>query len=298
MVWANFLDSSLLKYSGRGRRNEGQADRKKKHRAASEQPDFSLSLSSNPKQKPKYVLAAAAMIETEGKNPSGMVDYETKKKRKRRQKKEKYRVVSEESEQMESHSLDTEREEEEDEFGVSFEKREVVLIEDDGDGKRECIEIKKNKKCKRGELAKAKKGEEKLGGEEEREEDDEAKYEEKKAEINIGSGIVTTEKFESWPISELTLKAIREMNFECLTQIQAKAIPPLLEGEDVLGAARTGSGKTLAFLIPVVELLHHVHFRPRNGTGVIVISPTRELAIQTHAVAKHLLKYHSQTLGL
>ena len=63
-------------------------------------------------------------------------------------------------------------------------------------------------------------------------------------------------------------------------QIQARAIPPLLEGKDVMGAARTGSGKTLAFLIPAVELLYNVKFSPRNGTGVIIICPTRELAIQ------------------
>ncbi|KAF7822239.1 DEAD-box ATP-dependent RNA helicase 27 [Senna tora] len=81
-------------------------------------------------------------------------------------------------------------------------------------------------------------------------------------------------------------------------QIQARAIPPLLMGKDVLGAARTGSGKTLAFLIPAVELLYNVQFTPRNGAGVIVICPTRELAIQTHAVAKELLKNHSQTLAL
>lgn len=53
-----------------------------------------------------------------------------------------------------------------------------------------------------------------------------------------------------------------------------------MEGKDVLGAARTGSGKTLAFLIPAVELLFKERFSPRNGTGVIVICPTRELAIQ------------------
>lgn len=63
-------------------------------------------------------------------------------------------------------------------------------------------------------------------------------------------------------------------------QIQARAIPPFLVGKDVLGAARTGSGKTLAFLIPAVELLHHICFTPRNGAGVIVICPTRELAMQ------------------
>lgn len=63
-------------------------------------------------------------------------------------------------------------------------------------------------------------------------------------------------------------------------QIQARAIPPLLEGKEVMGAARTGSGKTLAFLIPAVELLYNIKFTARNGTGVIIICPTRELAIQ------------------
>ncbi|CAL9061003.1 unnamed protein product [Musa banksii] len=113
-----------------------------------------------------------------------------------------------------------------------------------------------------------------------------------------GFGILTSEPFSRVPLSDLTMKAIQEMGFENMTQIQARAIPPLLAGKEVMGAARTGSGKTLAFLIPAVELLHNIHFMPRNGTGVIIICPTRELAIQTHAVAKDLLKYHSQTLGL
>ncbi|XP_009408700.3 DEAD-box ATP-dependent RNA helicase 27 [Musa acuminata AAA Group] len=113
-----------------------------------------------------------------------------------------------------------------------------------------------------------------------------------------GFGILTSEPFSRLPLSDLTVKAIQEMGFENMTQIQARAIPPLLAGKEVMGAARTGSGKTLAFLIPAVELLHNIHFMPRNGTGVIIICPTRELAIQTHAVAKDLLKYHSQTLGL
>ena len=54
-------------------------------------------------------------------------------------------------------------------------------------------------------------------------------------------------------------------------------------GNDVLGSAKTGSGKTLAFLIPAIELLHKACFMPRNGTGVIVVCPTRELAIQVYA---------------
>ncbi|XP_031104752.1 DEAD-box ATP-dependent RNA helicase 51 [Ipomoea triloba] len=134
--------------------------------------------------------------------------------------------------------------------------------------------------------------------EEEEDDEDERKKEIKKAVRSSGSGIMSTELFSTLGLSELTMKAINEMGFEYMTQIQARAIPPMLEGKDVLGAARTGSGKTLAFLIPAVELLFNVKFTHRNGAGVIVICPTRELAIQTHAVAKELLKYHSQTLGL
>ncbi|GMY15401.1 DEAD-box ATP-dependent RNA helicase 51 [Fagus crenata] len=120
----------------------------------------------------------------------------------------------------------------------------------------------------------------------------------KKVRSSGGGGIMSTESFESLELSKHTSNAIKDIGFQYMTQIQARAIPPLLLGKDVLGAARTGSGKTLAFLIPAVELLHHIHFAPRNGTGVIIICPTRELAIQTHAVAKDILKNHSQTLGL
>ncbi|KAK9671702.1 hypothetical protein RND81_12G048700 [Saponaria officinalis] len=123
-----------------------------------------------------------------------------------------------------------------------------------------------------------------------------AKTTKKKSES--GGGIMSDESFFNLPISEPTKNAIKDIGFTYMTQIQARSIPPLLEGKDVLGAARTGSGKTLAFLIPAVEMLYHVHFTPRNGAGVIIICPTRELAIQTHAVAKDLLNHHSQTLGL
>ncbi|KAK4411269.1 DEAD-box ATP-dependent RNA helicase 27 [Sesamum angolense] len=113
-----------------------------------------------------------------------------------------------------------------------------------------------------------------------------------------GSGIMSSELFESLGLSDHTMKALKQMGFEYMTRIQAQAIPHLLQDKDVLAGARTGSGKTLAFLIPAVELLHGVGYSARNGTVVIVICPTRELAIQTHRVAGDLLKYHSQTLGL
>ncbi|GME32506.1 atp-dependent rna helicase has1 [Neofusicoccum parvum] len=106
------------------------------------------------------------------------------------------------------------------------------------------------------------------------------------------------ERFEDLQLSERTQKAIKEMGFESLTEIQKKAIPPLLAGRDVLGAAKTGSGKTLAFLIPIVEMLHSLRFKPRNGTGAVVISPTRELALQIFGVARELMEHHTQTFGI
>ncbi len=54
-----------------------------------------------------------------------------------------------------------------------------------------------------------------------------------------------------------------------MTEIQEKAIQPLLEGKDLLGKAKTGSGKTLAFLIPAIELLVTKKFKPRDGKAIL-----------------------------
>lgn len=61
--------------------------------------------------------------------------------------------------------------------------------------------------------------------------------------------------FKALNLSEATQRAIDKLGFTEMTEIQAKAIPHLLEGRDLVGAAKTGSGKTLAFLVPVVELV-------------------------------------------
>ena len=108
----------------------------------------------------------------------------------------------------------------------------------------------------------------------------------------------TPQKFSELNLSEKTMKAITEMKFETMTEIQQRGIPPLMAGRDVLGAAKTGSGKTLAFLIPAVEMLSALRFKPRNGTGVVVVSPTRELALQIFGVARDLMQFHSQTFGI
>ncbi|XP_048225389.1 ATP-dependent RNA helicase DDX18 [Perognathus longimembris pacificus] len=99
-------------------------------------------------------------------------------------------------------------------------------------------------------------------------------------------------------VNENTLKAIKEMGFVHMTEIQHKSIKPLLEGRDLLAAAKTGSGKTLAFLIPAIELIVKLKFMPRNGTGVLILSPTRELAMQTFGVLKELMTHHVHTYGL
>ncbi|POY76102.1 hypothetical protein BMF94_0825 [Rhodotorula taiwanensis] len=104
--------------------------------------------------------------------------------------------------------------------------------------------------------------------------------------------------FSSLDLSDGTRKAIEGMGFAKMTEVQARTIPPLLAGKDVLGAAKTGSGKTLAFLIPAVEMLYKLKFKPRNGTGAIVISPTRELALQIFGVAKELCEHHNQTYAI
>ncbi|XP_015675771.1 ATP-dependent RNA helicase DDX18 [Protobothrops mucrosquamatus] len=99
-------------------------------------------------------------------------------------------------------------------------------------------------------------------------------------------------------VSENTLKGIADMGFTHMTEIQHKSIKPLLEGRDILAAAKTGSGKTLAFLIPAIELIYKLKFMPRNGTGVLILSPTRELAMQTYGVIKELMAHHVHTYGL
>lgn len=101
--------------------------------------------------------------------------------------------------------------------------------------------------------------------------------------------------FSDLNLSTKTMQAIEAMKFDKMTEIQQRGIPPLLAGRDVLGAAKTGSGKTLAFLLPAVEMLSALRFKPRNGTGVIVVSPTRELALQIFGVARELMQAHSQS---
>ena len=71
-----------------------------------------------------------------------------------------------------------------------------------------------------------------------------------------------------------------------------------LSGFDIIGSAQTGSGKTIAFAIPIIEFIYTVKWVPVNGTAAIVISPTRELTIQTYHVFRDLLFHHHHSHGI
>src|SRR5437764_2304055 len=87
--------------------------------------------------------------------------------------------------------------------------------------------------------------------------------------------------FTELPLSSALQRKLAAAQFIKLTPIQEGAIPPALEGQDVIGTAQTGTGKTLAFLIPVIEMLGREP-ADKNKTVALVLLPTRELAMQVH----------------
>ncbi|XP_038214026.1 probable ATP-dependent RNA helicase DDX10 [Zerene cesonia] len=104
--------------------------------------------------------------------------------------------------------------------------------------------------------------------------------------------------FKDFPLSQKTLKGLKENNFSIPTDIQRQAIGYALQGKDILGAAKTGSGKTLAFLIPILELLFCKKWTRLDGVGALVISPTRELAYQIYETLRKIGHNHDFSAGL
>ncbi|RHP34646.1 DEAD/DEAH box helicase [Lachnotalea sp. AF33-28] len=96
-------------------------------------------------------------------------------------------------------------------------------------------------------------------------------------------------KFNELGLSEKILKAVAAMGFEEASPIQAKAIPAAMQGIDLIGQAQTGTGKTAAFGIPVLEKIDV----KSKELQVLVLCPTRELAIQTAEEMRNLAKYMS-----
>lgn len=99
-------------------------------------------------------------------------------------------------------------------------------------------------------------------------------------------------KFEDYYIAPDIKKNLEKLGFKRPTDIQFKAIPPILKGEDVLGIAQTGTGKTAAFAIPVIHKIYEINKRSRSeGIKAIVMVPTRELAIQITEVFNKLANH-------
>ncbi|CAO1629360.1 unnamed protein product [Parajaminaea phylloscopi] len=105
-------------------------------------------------------------------------------------------------------------------------------------------------------------------------------------------GEETFASFQAFSLTRPLLRGLAELSFATPTPIQARTIPIALAGKDIVAGAVTGSGKTAAFMIPILERLAH---RPRGSseakTRVVVLTPTRELAVQCWNVGKALGKF-------
>ncbi|MCG2878080.1 ATP-dependent RNA helicase SrmB, partial [Obesumbacterium proteus] len=102
---------------------------------------------------------------------------------------------------------------------------------------------------------------------------------------------MTASNFSELELDERLLDALRDKGYDRPTAIQAAAIPPAMDGRDVLGSAPTGTGKTVAYLLPVLQ--HLLDF-PRKKSGpprILVLTPTRELAMQVAEQAIELAKH-------
>ncbi|MEK9620121.1 MAG: DEAD/DEAH box helicase, partial [Flavobacteriales bacterium] len=99
--------------------------------------------------------------------------------------------------------------------------------------------------------------------------------------------------FEDLKLIEPILKALKHQNYIEPTEIQAKSIPLVLSGDDILGSAQTGTGKTAAFAIPIIQHLvkGEYNFQKNRKISSLIVTPTRELAIQIEENFKAYSKY-------
>src|SRR5690606_40322265 len=99
--------------------------------------------------------------------------------------------------------------------------------------------------------------------------------------------------FTEFELNNNVAEAINELGYTTDTPIQAKAIPILISGKDLVGCAQTGTGKTAAFAIPVINHIHRIvgSGKKRKQIRTIILAPTRELAIQIAENFDALSKY-------
>lgn len=99
-------------------------------------------------------------------------------------------------------------------------------------------------------------------------------------------------RFDKYHISEAIKENLSQLGFKRPTDIQFKAIPSIMKGEDVLAVAQTGTGKTAAFAIPVIDRIHNYKSSKRSfGIKCIVMVPTHELAFQIGEVFQKLARH-------
>ena len=102
-------------------------------------------------------------------------------------------------------------------------------------------------------------------------------------------------RFDTLPLDPKLLRAVADTGYLAMTPIQAKAIPVVLAGRDVMGAAQTGTGKTAAFAIPLLQKMmkhENASMSPaRHPVRALVLAPTRELADQVAANIKNYAKH-------
>ena len=99
-------------------------------------------------------------------------------------------------------------------------------------------------------------------------------------------------KFTDLDLNADILDALDDLGYEVPTPIQQQAIPPALEGRDVLGTAQTGTGKTAAFVLPILELLSREPIDSKRPIRTLILTPTRELAIQIDESIRDLSLIH------
>lgn len=138
--------------------------------------------------------------------------------------------------------------------------------------------------------------EENENGHEEQEDEEEESYFDNSGRI-LEESEVAKMTFDDLNLSRALLKGVTALGFTRPTRIQASTIPWALQGRDICGGAVTGSGKTLAFLLPVLERLQY-RVRGVSATRVLILMPTRELAVQCYEVAGKLAAFSDVSVSL
>src|SRR5437763_1193530 len=107
---------------------------------------------------------------------------------------------------------------------------------------------------------------------------------------------ILTTRFSQFSLSPALMARLNANQFEIPTPVQAGAIPPAIEGRDVLATAQTGTGKTLSFLIPIIEMLQNT--KDRNAAQALILLPTRELAMQVEQAFLAIRTSSQQSVAL